>query len=195
MVDGVERSAVWHTTTAEVAPDLFVEFVFDAGDSVIAEPIDALGVSPQDAFEIALRQTYEASPAVPKQLPLKGLPDSLWVLAGEPPYVTAHALYATHRFTDGRGTRPAAVLVGVPRKTEVFCYPIDVTNLECAQDMAGAIAKFSAGYHRETQGAISPHVYWCDGSGRLSLLVDTKSGQAFPERLVQHVTSAVAGSA
>lgn len=196
VVDGVERNAVWHTTAAEVAPGLFVEFVFDAGESVIAEPIDDLGVTAKDAFEIALRQTYEASPAVPQQLPLRGLPDNLWVLAGEAPYVTAHALFATHRFSDANGTRrPVAVIVGVPRRTEVFCYPVDQSNLECAQAMAEAIAKFSSGYFQETEGAISPHVYWCDGSGRLSLLIDTKSGQSFPDSLVQHVTNSVAGRA
>ncbi len=71
----------------------------------------------------------------------------------------------------------------------MFCYPVDLTNLELAQPMAEAIAKFSFGYFHETDGAISPHVYWCDGEGRLALLFDTVRRQSFHEPFVQLVTA------
>lgn len=196
VVDGIERNAIWHTTAAEIAPHLFAEFVFDAGSDVIAEAIDGLGVAPVDAFPIALRQTYEAAPAEAKTLPINGLPDKLWALAGEVPYVTAHALFATRFFMNAaNGTTSPAVIFGVPRRTEVFCYPVDTGNLDIVQDMANAIAKFSFGYFRETRDAISPHVYWCDRDGRISLLVDTLQGQSFPEPLFAYVAKSVAGSA
>jgi len=192
LIDGVQRSAVFPKTTVAVAQDLLAELVFDAGTHVIAESIDDLGLDPGAALDRALHQTLETTPAHAEPAPLRGLPDNLWVLRGEAPYVTAAALVANRYFADpSSGRRPPAVIVGVPRRTEVFCYPVAVENLPHAQPMAEAIARFSVGYFRETEGAISPHVYWNDGT-KLHTLLDTTRRESFPSAFVQHVLASAA---
>lgn len=89
MVDGVARSALWHTTTVPLAEEVDIEFVFDAPESVVAHSIEFLGLPLEEALPLALRLTTRAVPPNPQRVPLGNAPDDLWVLTGQAPYVTA----------------------------------------------------------------------------------------------------------